>query len=96
MNGQALARVAAAGWSARRATSDADRVRASRVLADVLGEARGLPMKFGQAFADPSDQGAFTTLTTSVEPLPLATVEPVIAEALATHPRLAADEEAGR
>ena len=84
--GQALARVAAAGWSARRATSDADRVRASRVLADVLGEARGLPMKFGQAFADPSDQGAFTTLTTSVEPLPLATVEPVIAEALAAAP----------
>ena len=80
--GLALGAIAVAGWSARRARTEEAQTRAHQALADALGQARGLPMKFGQALANPRDEGPLSQLTRSVEPMPMSQVRPLVEASL--------------
>ena len=55
------------------------KARARRALADILGDARGLPAKIGQLLSNDSEQ-AWEPFVTSLEPLPLRTMKGVLTE----------------
>ena len=77
-----LAKIAvAAGQLARERARDSDgdrRRRAERALAGLLADAHGVPMKIGQILAQGSESHAFDALVSSIEPIPLAELQPHI------------------
>lgn len=72
------------GFAVRRVqkTSAVDQVYAQQALANLLGEARGAAMKVGQLMAGHTENNSFQPLVTSITPLPLARVLPILETAI--------------
>ncbi len=64
--------------SQTRTADPQKRQRAKRALANLLADARGIPMKMGQHLATLNEGEAYETLVTSVEPLPLEQIQQVL------------------
>ena len=66
-----------------RSTDPQQQLRARQAIAQQFADARGVTMKVGQLMAAASDvEDAFAPLITSIEPLPLAQMIPVIEQSL--------------
>jgi ABC1 atypical kinase-like domain len=65
-----------------RGSHDDERLYAEQALANLLGETRGLAMKFGQVMAGQCDDNPYQDLVTTVKPLPLATIKPYLQKQL--------------
>ena len=63
-------------------TTEEDQVYAQQVLANLLGEARGAAMKIGQLMAGNGESNSFTPLVTSITPLPLTRILPILETAI--------------
>ncbi|MEE9424735.1 MAG: AarF/UbiB family protein [Methylococcales bacterium] len=68
------------GLAARRIrnTSDEQRHHAQQILANLMGEARGLTMKIGQLMAGSDDLNLFQPLVSSINPLSLDEILPTL------------------
>lgn len=76
-----LAKIAAAARQAARLDGVA-KERARELLASLMADAKGLPMKVGQFMASQAGGEAFTPLTQTIDPLPLAVLLPQITKTL--------------
>jgi predicted unusual protein kinase regulating ubiquinone biosynthesis (AarF/ABC1/UbiB family) len=86
--GKRALQVAKIGLAARRiakARTASDKTQAREALAALFSDAKGVTMKVGQLLAGQAGDGEYTDLVTSIEPLPLTEIEPLIAENLG-HP----------
>ena len=63
-------------------TTEEDQVYAQQVLANLLGEARGAAMKVGQLMAGNGEKNPFQALVTSISPLPLTRILPILETAI--------------
>ena len=72
------------GFAARRVkkSTAADRIHAQKALAKLLGDVRGATMKVGQLMAGNEDNTPFQSLVTSITPLSLARILPVLEMAI--------------
>jgi len=77
-----LAKIGLAARKVARARTDDDKELARQALANLFADTKGVTMKVGQFLADPEGGDAFASLVTSIEPVDLAEIEPVIAESL--------------
>ena len=83
--GKKALQVAKIGLAARRiskARTASDKAQARDALAALFSDAKGVTMKVGQLLAGHGGDNEFTDLVTSVEPLPLGEIEPLVAESL--------------
>ena len=76
-----LVRIAASSRKVLRSEGEAKEA-AKRALANLLADARGVPMKVGQFLSTLPENEAFETLTASVEPRPLSEMVGVLEEQL--------------
>jgi len=76
-----LARIA---WAARRATRGPEdrRLAAQQVLARLLADARGVPLKIGQLLSNTTDASVFNELAKGVEPRPWPRMKRVLERGL--------------
>jgi predicted unusual protein kinase regulating ubiquinone biosynthesis (AarF/ABC1/UbiB family) len=83
--GKKALQVAKIGLAARRiakARTDSDKAQARDALSALFSDAKGVTMKVGQLLAGQGADNEFADLVTSVEPLPLSEIEPLVAESL--------------
>ena len=69
--GGKLLKIAQASRKLAKASDGEDRRRAQGALSSLLADARGVPMKIGQFLSEGEAGGAYSELTTSIEPIPL-------------------------
>lgn len=77
-----LARIGYTARTLRNSKKPQERARAQRALVTLLSDVKGIPMKVGQLFATSDEKDVFQELVTSIEPLPLEKVLPLLQHAL--------------
>ena len=83
--GKKALQVAKIGLAARRiakARSASDKAQAREALSALFADAKGVTMKVGQLLAGQDGDNEFVDLVTSIEPLPLSRIRPLISESL--------------
>lgn len=70
-------KIAFATWQLKKLPTS-EREQAHHALAALLGNARGMTMKIGQLIASGSEQTAYQPLITSITPLPLSALLPIL------------------
>ena len=83
--GKKALQVARLGLAARRiskARNSSDKAQAREALAALFSDAKGVTMKVGQLLAGQAGDNEFSDLVTSIEPIPLEEIKPLIAESL--------------
>ena len=83
--GKKALQVAKIGLAARRiakARNASDKAQAREALAALFSDAKGVTMKVGQLLAGQAADNEYADLVTSIEPLPLHEITPLISESL--------------
>ena len=79
-----IAKIAIAAKNIKSAKDEHNKQIAQNAIINLLSESRGIPMKIGQFLATTTDKDYLTTLTKSIQPIPLQNIKPHIQDQLPT------------